>query len=135
MGFFGFCHAKLPYRLRIVRYHEKMWEEKGKKKKAEKKERRIWLVTTLEEAGYKMLWEMKNCRWDLEENGFYQLKTYYHAKHCYWHEATVVIFNLLIIDFNMRELYLYRRIHIFEGNGMSRKSVSQIFCVNCRQRR
>ena len=72
---------------------------------------------------------------DREENGFHQLKTYYHAKHCYWHEATVVIFNLLIIDFNMRELYLYRRIHIFEGNGISRKSVSQIFCVNCRQRR
>lgn len=101
--------------------------EKGKKK-AEKKERWIWLVTTLEEAGYEVLWEMMNHRWDIEENGFHQLKTYYHAKHCYCHEATEVIFYLQIIGFNMRELYLYRRIRAFEGSSVSRKSVSRIFC-------
>lgn len=64
---------------------------------------------------------------DREENGFHQLKTYYHAKHCYCHEATEVIFYLQIIGFNMRELYLYRRIRAFEGSGVSRKSVSRIF--------
>lgn len=77
-------------------------------------------MTTLEEAGYEVLWEMMNRRWDIEENGFHQLKTYYHAKHCYCHEATEVIFYLQIIGFNMRELYLYRRIRAFEGSSVSR---------------
>ena len=53
---------------------------------------------------------------------------YYHAKHCYCHGATEVIWNLLIIGFNMREIYLYRRIHGFIKRGISRKSVSRIFC-------
>ena len=118
----GFEMPNCPYRLRVVRYHE-TWKEKGKNK-----ERWMWLVTTLEEAGYEVLWEMMNHRWDIEENGFHQLKTYYHAKHCYCHGATEVIWNLLIIDFNMREIYLYRRIHGFIKRGISRKSVSRIFC-------
>jgi len=50
-------------------------------------------------------------------HGFHQLKTYYHAKHCYCHAAVEVIINLMIIGFNMRELYLYRRIQRFEGSG------------------
>ena len=69
----------------------------------------------------------RDSRWDIEENGFHQLKTYYHAKHCYCHAAVETIFNLMIIGFNMRELYLYRRIQRFERSGITRKSVSRIF--------
>ena len=87
----------------------------------------LWLATTLEETAPPVLWEMMNCRWDIEENGFHQLKTYYHAKHCYCHAAVETIFNLMIIGFNMRELYLYRRIQRFERSGITRKSVSRIF--------
>ena len=105
----------------VVRYHES-WEENGKET-----ERWIWLVTTLEQTPPEILWEMMNRRWDIEENGFHQLKTYYHAKHCYCHAAVEVIFNLMIIGFNMRELYLYRRIQRFERSGITRKSVSRIF--------
>ena len=57
----------------------------------------------------------------------YRVKTYYHAKHCYCHAAVETIFNLMIIGFNMRELYLYRRIQRFERSGITRKSVSRIF--------
>ena len=70
---------------------------------------------------------MMNRRWDIEENGFHQLKTYYHAKHCYCHAAVEVIFNLMIIGFNMRELYLYRRGRKFEGSRITRRSVSRMF--------
>lgn len=118
----GFEIEHSAHKLRVVRYHEK-WEEKGKET-----ERWMWLVTTLEHADYRILWEMMNRRWDIEENGFHQLKTYYHAKHCYCHRATEVIFNLMILGFNMRELYLYRRIQKFEGSRISRKSVSRKFC-------
>lgn len=70
---------------------------------------------------------MMNRRWDIEENGFHQLKTYYHAKHCYCHAVVEVIFNLMIIGFNMRELYLYRRVRKFEGSRITRRSVSRMF--------
>ena len=110
-----------PHRLRVVRYHES-WQENGKET-----ERWMWLVTTLEQTDPQVLWEMMNRRWDIEENGFHQLKTYYHAKHCYCHGAVETIFNLMIIGFNMRELYLYRRIQKFEESGITRKSVSRIF--------
>ena len=106
-----------PHKLRVIRYHES-WKEN---------ERRMWLVTTLDQGEPRVLWEMMNCRWDIEENGFHQLKTYYHAKHCYCHAAVETIFNLMIIGFNMRELYLYRRIQRFERSGITRKSVSRIF--------
>ncbi len=98
-------------------------EENGKET-----ERFMWLVTTLEAADYRVLWEMMHRRWDIEENGFHQLKTYYHAKHCYCRDAVETIFNLIIIGFNVRELYLYRRSRNFAGSGISRKSINRIFC-------
>ena len=117
----GFEIENCPYRLRVVKYHE-MWLENGKEA-----ERWMWLVTTLEQTAPEILWEMMNRRWDIEENGFHQLKTYYHAKHCYCHTAVEVIFNLMIIGFNMRELYLYRRVRKFEESRITRKSVSRMF--------
>ena len=118
----GFKMEGCPYKLRVVRYHEQ-WEENGKET-----ERIMWLVTTLEAADYRVLWEMMHRRWDIEENGFHQLKTYYHAKHCYCRDAVETIFNLIIIGFNVRELYLYRRSRNFAGSGISRKSINRIFC-------
>ena len=118
----GFKMEGCPYKLRVVRYHEQR-EENGKET-----ERFMWLVTTLEAADYRVLWEMMHRRWDIEENGFHQLKTYYHAKHCYCRDAVETIFNLIIIGFNVRELYLYRRSRSFVGSGISRKSINRIFC-------
>ena len=118
----GFKMEGCPYKLRVVRYHEQ-WEENGKET-----ERFMWLVTTLEAADYRVLWEMMHRRRDIEENGFHQLKTYYHAKHCYCRDAVETIFNLIIIGFNVRELYLYRRSRNFAGSGISRKSINRIFC-------
>ena len=66
-------------------------------------------------------------RWNIEENAFHQLKTYHHADHCYCHGAVEVIFLLMLIAYNIREMYLYRRIHGFEGSGITRKSVTRIF--------
>ena len=91
----GFEIENCPYRLRVVKYHE-MWLENGKEA-----ERWMWQVTTLEQTAPEILWEMMNRRWDIEENGFHQLKTYYYAKHCYCHAAVEVIFNLMLIGFNI----------------------------------
>lgn len=73
------------------------------------------------------IWLMMHKRWDIEENAFHQLKTYYHAKHCYCHGAVETIFNLMLIGFNLRELYLYHRLKEFGKSGISLKSVSRKF--------
>lgn len=117
----GFEMRDVKKKVRVIRYHETEVVQ-GKEKC-----RKMWLVTTLESADYKTLWEMMHKRWDIEENAFHQLKTYYHAKHCYCKDAVETVFNLMILSFNIRELYLYRRIRNFEKSGITRKSVSQKF--------
>ncbi len=92
--------------------------------------REMWLATTKENVSPQILWEIMHKRWDIEENVFHQLKTYYHAKHCYCHAAVEIIFLLIILAFNMRELYLYRRLHSFKTSHITRKSVTRIFCDN-----
>lgn len=61
----GFEIAGSPHKLRVVRYREK-WEEKGNETECW-----MWLMTTLEHADYRILWEMMNRGWDIEENGFH----------------------------------------------------------------
>lgn len=117
----GFEMRDVKKKVRVIRYHETEAVQ-GKAKC-----RKMWLVTTLESADYKTLWEMMHKRWDIEENAFHQLKTYYHAKHCYCKDAVETVFNLMILSFNIRELYLYRRIRNFEKIRITRKSVSQKF--------
>lgn len=107
--------------LRVVKYRE------TEMRKGKEESREMWLVTTLIYADNKILWRIMHKRWDIEENGFHQLKTYYHADHCYCHSAIEVVFELMLIGFNLRELYLYRRIRNFRESGISRKSVSRKF--------
>ena len=89
--------------------------------------REMWLVTTLLMASPQTLWTMMHKRWDIEENAFHQLKTYFHAKHCYCHSAMEVIFLLMILAFNMRELYLYCRLKDFRSRKITLKSVTRLF--------
>ena len=110
-----------PGKLRVLKFRETV-----SGKKAEVHEMR--LVTTLALANPQTLWKMMHKRWDIEENAFHQLKTYYHAKHCYCHSATEVVFLLMILAFNMRELYLYARLKDFNKRNITRKSVTRIFC-------
>lgn len=119
----GFEMEGIKEKVRVVRYCEHDREKSGKVSVSW-----MWLVTTSEVIPYEILWKMMHKRWDIEENAFHQLKTYYHAKHCYCHEGMEVIFYLMLIAFNMREMYLYRRIHGFRKSGITRKSVNRIFC-------
>lgn len=104
-------------KLRVVKFQETDQRES----------RFVWLVTTLTSTTPELLWEMMHKRWDIEENAFHQLKTYYHADHCFCHSATEVIFLLMLIAFNMRELYLYRRLKNFQKRKITLKSVTRLF--------
>ena len=106
-------------KLRVVKFRETM--------PGQKEDRFIWLVTTLMNTPPQLLWQMMHKRWDIEDNAFHQLKTYYHADHCYCHSAVEVIFLLMLIAFNMRELYLYRRLKNFRNSKITLKSVTRLF--------
>ena len=107
-------------KLRVVKFQETT--------QGQKESHFVWLVTTLTSTPPALLWEMMHKRWDIEENAFHQLKTYYHADHCYCHSAVEVIFLLMLIAFNMRELYLYRRLKNFRNRNITLKSVTRLFC-------
>jgi len=112
----GFEMEGVEGRLRVLKFVEQHPKEKV--------ERIMWVVTSLKNADYKTIWVMMHKRWDIEENGFHQLKTYYHAKHCFEHEAVETIFMINIMAFNLREMYLYRRKRTFRETKMTRREVS-----------
>lgn len=84
----------------------------------------VWVFTTLD-VPPETVWRIIHKRWDIENNGFHQLKTYYHAKHCFDHNATENIFLLNIIAFNIRELYLYRRRRNFRMSKQTRVDITK----------
>jgi len=118
----GFEMDGVAKKVRVIRYHEKTTKKNGRTE-----ENWMWLVTTDETADNQTLWKIMHKRWDIEENGFHQLKTYYHLKHCYCHKAVETVFYLIIIAFNMKELYLYRRTKDFKGRKITLISVSRMF--------
>lgn len=108
--------------VRVLKYVER--HRKGDKEEV----RKMWVVTTLEQTEYQTIWKMMHKRWDIEENGFHQLKTYYHASHCFCLKGAEAVFLLMVLAFNMRELYLFRRLHHFREWKISRKSATKKFC-------
>jgi len=112
----GFQMEGVEKSLRVLNYVEQHLNEK--------EERIVWVVTSLMDTDYIAIWTIMHKRWDIEENGFHQLKTYYHAKHCFEHAAAETIFMLNIIAFNLREMYLFRRMQTFRKTKMTRREVS-----------
>ena len=74
-----------------------------------------------------LIWRMIHKRWDIELNGFRDLKTYYHADHCFEHAAVEVIFMLIILAFNLREMFLYKRVNGFGESKITKREVTMIF--------
>ena len=106
--------------LRVVKFRETPKDCAGEV-------REMWLVTTSACISPVFLWQMMRQRWDIENNAFHQLKTYYHADHCFCHSAAEVIFQLILLAFTMRELFLYRRLKDFRSRNITLKSVTRLF--------
>jgi hypothetical protein len=83
----------------------------------------MWVATTLSKAvDSKIIWKIMHKRWDIEENGFHILKTYYHANHCFVHDAVGIeaVFMLMIIAFNMTEMFFFKCLRNFRKKKMLR---------------
>ena len=68
--------------------------------------------------------EIENCPYRLRVVKYHEmwLENGKEAERWMW-----LVTTLMIIGFNMRELYLYRRVRKFEGSRITRKSVSRMF--------
>lgn len=120
----GLCWRDLQIPLRFIRYEQEIhyWQYEGREKTQVRETTPMWVVTSIgaDVASMKTVWEMMHHRWDLENCGFYQLKTYSHLDHCFVHDATAIEANLriMILAYNLFQLFLFRNIRSFRTLNM-----------------
>jgi predicted transposase YbfD/YdcC len=119
----GFGMDGSPANIRFLKFIETRTGTGGRPERHE-----MWCITTLpREVAAKTVWLIMHSRWDIENNGFRMLKTYFHADHCYIHgdgaDRNILIF--IMIAFNLMELFLFRRLKDFRERvrkgGITRK--------------
>lgn len=103
--------------VRFVKFVEKI----SNGDKIEVKE--VWIVTTNKYIATETLWKIIHSRWDIENNGFHQLKCEWNLNHCFLHSPTGVeaVLIFVIAAFNLMQLFFFRCIR-----GFRRKKLLQI---------
>ena len=115
----GFSMEGAHENIRFLRFVEH-WQTKDKKLM----KREMWCITTLgKEIPAHTVWLIMRKRWDIENNGFRMLKTYFHADHCYVHGegADEKVLMFIMMAFNLWELFLFRRLKKFREQKLTRK--------------
>lgn len=92
--------------LKIVKYIEK----------SSKKKDTIYVISTDVNISEKTINKIIHARWDIENEGFNELKNYWNMNHCYIadEKAIDVIMEMIIMSYNLWEVYLYSHLHNFE---------------------
>ncbi len=101
------------YKVRVVKYIEIN----------EKKERKeIYVVCTDTNFNEITINKIIHSRWGIENEGFNELKNGWNMKHCYIAEekAIDVVLQMIIMSYNIWELYLYGHLHDFEKSNMTK---------------
>lgn len=114
--------------IRFLKFIETWTSPNGKEQGRE-----MWCITTLPKGiSAETVWLIMCKRWDIENNGFRMLKTYFHADHCYVHGegADEKILLLIMLAFNLMELFIFRRLNelreqIRQGK-MTRRHLTEI---------
>lgn len=114
----GFEMTGLKQKVRFLRFVETITETiyVGGKPREKVVTKEVWVVTTLgKHVSARDIWEMIHKRWDIENNGFRELKTKWHIDHCFMHHPRAIeaILYFIIIAFNLFQLFLYRRVQGF----------------------
>ncbi len=97
------------------------FEEKYKKDKVLKTDT-IYVVSTSSNISNETINKIIHARWDLENNGFNELKNYWQMKHCFMadEKAINIILRMMIISYNLWELYLYGHLHDFANRKITK---------------
>ena len=103
-------------KLKVVKYKETY--KKGK----EEKEDIIYVASTDLGMKEETINKKIHGRWDIENEGFNELKNQCQMKHCYMSKARAidVIIQMMIISYNLWELYIYGHLHDFKKLGMTK---------------
>lgn len=72
----------------------------------------IFATTCPREVSLQYLWRCAHARWQIENTGFHELKTCWHASHCYVHHPVAIEALLLIglLAVNLLWAYVYRQL-------------------------
>lgn len=117
-------------KLKNVKYWSDIFEYKGMKIKVVKyieidekeREEEQYVISTDINLKEKTINKIIHERWDIENEGFNELKNQWNMKHCYIAEekAIDVILQMIIMSYNIWELYLYGHLHDFENSQMTK---------------
>ena len=99
-------------RIKIVKYIEN----------TKKKKDTIYVICTDLELDEKTINKIIHARWDIENEGFNELKNYWNMKHCFIanENAIDVILQMIIMSYNLWELYLYGHLHDFKNGKITK---------------
>lgn len=82
----------------------------------------------------KLINKIIHARWDIENNGFNELKNYWNMKHCYIadEKAIDVILQMIIMSYNLWEMYIYGHLHKFEEKKITKlgyiETIIEVIC-------
>jgi len=98
-------------KIKVVKF-----EEKYIKNEIEKTDI-IYVVSTSLKLSNETINKIIHARWDIENDGFNELKNYCNMNHCFMSDAKAIniILEMIIISYNLWELYLYGHLHHFEA--------------------
>lgn len=110
---------KLEYKdipVKVVKFEEKYMKDKVLKTDT------IYVVSTSLNIRNETINKIIHARWDIENNGFNELKNYWQMKHCFMadEKAIKVILQMMIVSYNLWELYLYGHLHDFEKSKITK---------------
>lgn len=102
--------------VKVAKFEEKYIKEK------EVKTDTIYVVSTSLSLKNETINKIIHARWDIENNGFNELKNYWQMNHCFMadEKAINVILQMMIISYNLWELYLYSHLHDFEKRKITK---------------
>lgn len=109
------------HNIRFLKFVETWTTAKGRGMRRE-----AWCITTLSKTiNPHTVWLIMRKRWDIENNGFRMLKTYYHADHSYVHGkgANEKILLFILMAFNLMGLFLFRRLKNFKKKKIPRYEI------------
>ena len=104
------------HKVKVVKFEETY--KKGKERQKEV----IYVMCTNIDYKEELINKIIHARWDIENNGFNELKNYWNMKHCYManEKAIDVILQMIIMSYNLWEMYLYGHLHDFEGKKITK---------------
>ena len=104
-------------KIRVAKFEETI--TKGKNRKVDI----IYAVSTDLNMRDETINKIIHARWDIENDGFNELKNYWNMNHCFMADENGinVIVQMIMMSYNLWELYIYGHLHNFEKLKMTKK--------------